>query len=126
MPLAYVWAEHVPPLAALATAVYARRHGARLAQLVQRRLLLDVVSRDLAAVAGHPRRAVDAGVVAIHRALEQSGFEPIAAHARQLTAALGEWSRSGRRPGAAAGAEESVANPRGLQELCDKLEEVDM
>ena len=115
----------MPLLRALATAAYAQRHGAPLAQLVQRRLLLDVISRDVLAVAGNARRAVDGGVVDIHRALEESGFEPIAAHARQLTAALGEMCRSGRRPGGAAGGEgEAVANPDGLQELVDRLEQV--
>ena len=56
-----VWAEHVPLLAALAAPAYAARHGAQLAQLVQRRLLLDVTSRDLSMTVRHARRQVDQG-----------------------------------------------------------------
>ena len=54
----------MPLLAALAAPAYAARHGAQLAQLVQRRLLLDVTSRDLSLTVRHAQRQVDHGLVA--------------------------------------------------------------
>ena len=116
-PLAYIWAEHVPLLAALAAPTYAARHGSQLAQLVQRRLLLDVTSRDLSMTVRHARRQVDQGLVALHRALERSGFGPVAALAREATAALSEVARSGELPDG-----EPVANQSGLRELVSLLQ----
>lgn len=117
-PLCYLWAEHVPLLAALAAPGYAQRHGAPLAQLVQRRLLLDVTMRDLVATARHARREVDAGVVAMHRALERSAFGVVAAQAREVGAALAEMARSGRLPDG-----EVVANKEGLRAAVEALED---
>jgi hypothetical protein len=53
----------VPLLAALAAPIYAARR-AQLAQLVQRRLLVDVTSRDLSLTVRHAQRQVDHGLVA--------------------------------------------------------------
>ena len=107
----------MPLLSALAAPAYAARHGAQLAQLVQRRLLLDVTSRDLSLTVRHAQRQVDQGLVALHRALERSDFGPVAALAREATAALAEVARSGQLPDG-----EPVANQAGLRELVSLLQ----
>ena len=107
----------MPLLAALAAPAYAARHGAQLAQLVQRRLLLDVTSRDLSLTVRHAQRQVDHGLVALRRALERSDFGPVAALAREATAALAEVARSGQLPDG-----EPVANQAGLHELVSLLQ----
>ena len=107
----------MPLLAALAAPAYAARHGAQLAQLVQRRLLLDVTSRDLSLTVRHAQRQVDHGLVALHRALERSDFGPVAALAREATAALAAVARSGELPDG-----EPVANQAGLRELVSLLQ----
>ena len=94
----------------------------QLAQLVQRRLLVDVTSRDLSLTVRHAQRQVDHGLVALHRALERSDFGPVAALAREATAALAEVARSGHTGRGAARRRACVANQAGLRELVRLLQ----
>ena len=78
---------------------------------------MDVVMRDFGLVAGNARR-VDRGVVEMHRNLEQSGFAPVASHARQVTAAFAEMACTGLH----GDGKTAVENEKGVQEIVERLE----
>ena len=71
-------------LSRLADARYASRHGAPMATLVQRRLLLDVVAPDFAATTANALREADDRVATLWRSLSVSALVEV----RQLAASL--------------------------------------
>ncbi len=116
-PNASLWPEHKPLLAALATDAYTSRHPKPLAALVHRRLLLDVVAKDLIAVASNALRAPDADVVAMLAALESSPFSEVREMAREVRGSLAEMHASGKQS-----ADFDLASAEHMAELVDMLE----
>jgi len=114
---AHLWPEHLPLLHRMVAPAYSQAHGAAMARLVHRRLLLDVVLPDFSAIVANAYKQPDPEVAALHRALERSPFDDVRRFARDVHAGYSEMADTGTTSDGA-----QVANAEHLRELVDLLD----